>query len=75
MNNSLHGVGRIYRNSGNSISVSDNHSTSMANSRPYVNIEKYLLNKYIKNTSKREPYQYQNKIYRIFYLLSMNAPF
>ena len=62
MNNSLHGVGRIYRNSGNSISVSDNHSTSMANSRPYVNIEKYLLNKYIKNTSKREPYQYQNKI-------------
>ena len=61
MNNSLHGMGRLYRNSGNNISISDNHSTSMANTRPYVKLDKYILNKYVKNTHK-EQYQYQNKI-------------
>ena len=61
MNNSLHGMGRVYRNYGNSISISDNHSTSMANTRPYVKLDKYILNKYIRNTHK-EPYQYQNKM-------------
>ena len=60
MNNSLHGVGRIYRNSGNSLSISDNHSTSMANTRPYAKIDKDILNKYIKNN--KEPYQYQNRM-------------
>ena len=56
MNNSLHGIGRIYRNS-NSMSISDGHSTSMTNSRPYVKIDKYLLNKYINNSKNKEPYQ------------------
>ena len=60
MNNSLHGIGRIYRNSGNSLSISDNHSTSMANTRPYAKIDKDILNKYIKNS--KEPYQYQNRM-------------
>ena len=60
MNNSLHGIGRIYRNSGNSLSISDNHSTSMANTRPYAKVDKDILNKYIKNS--KEPYQYQNRI-------------
>ena len=60
MNNSLHGIGRIYRNLGNSLSISDNHSTSMANTRPYAKIDKDILNKYIKNS--KEPYQYQNRM-------------
>ena len=60
MNNSLHGIGRIYRNSGNSLSISDNHSTSMANTRPYAKIDKDILNKYIKNS--KEPYQYQSRM-------------
>ena len=60
MNNSLHGIGRIYRNSGNSLSISDNHSTSMANTRPYAKVDKDILNKYIKNS--KEPYQYQNRM-------------
>jgi hypothetical protein len=60
MNNSLHGIGRIYRNLGNSLSISDNHSTSMANTRPYAKVDKDILNKYIKNS--KEPYQYQNRM-------------
>ena len=44
INSSLHGIKRIYRNSGNNLSISDNHSTSMVNTRPYVKIDKYLLN-------------------------------
>ena len=60
MNNSLHGIGRIYRNSGNSLSISDNHSTSMANTRPYAKVDKDILNKYIKNS--KEPNQYQNRM-------------
>ena len=54
-----HNMNRIYRNSSNSISISNNHSTSLVNSRPYDKIEKYLINKYQKNYNKD---QYQNKI-------------
>ena len=62
MNSSLNGgVTRIYRNTGNNILISDNHSTSTANSRPYVKVDKYVLNKYVKNTNK-QPYQYLNKV-------------
>ena len=50
---------RIYRNSSNNISISNNHSTSITSARPYEKFEKYILNnKYPKNTK----YQYQNKI-------------
>ena len=50
---------RIFRNSGNNISIGNNHSTSLVNTRPYEKIEKYILNtKYPKNNK----YQYQNKI-------------
>ena len=63
INSSINGGGltRIYRNSGNNLSISDNHSTSMTNSRPYVKADKYILNKYVKNNNK-EPYQHQNKL-------------
>ena len=63
MNSSINGGGvtRIYRNSGNSISMNDNHSISTTNSRPYVKVDKNMLNKYVKN-SNREPYQYLNKV-------------
>ena len=54
-----HNMNRIYRNANNSISISNNHSTSLVNSRPYEKIEKYLINKYQKNYNKD---QYQNKI-------------
>ena len=65
MNSSLNGgVTRIYRNSTNSISISDNHSTANANTRPYVKVDKYILNKYVKNSNK-EPYQYMNKVKNI----------
>lgn len=60
-NESMHNMNRIYRNLNNSISISNNHSTSMVNSRPYEKIEKYLLNKYPKAGNK-DQYQYQNKI-------------
>ena len=63
MNNSLHGIGRLYRNPVNNISISDNHSTSMANSRPYVKLDKYILNKYIKDN--KGPYLYQNRVKNI----------
>ena len=59
INNSLHNIGRIFRNSNNSISINDNHSTSMTNSRHYAKLDKYILNKYIKNSQKAS---YQNKI-------------
>ena len=63
INSSLHGIKRIYRNSGNNLSISDNHSTSMVNTRPYVKIDKYLLKNYVKNNNNnKEPYLYQNKI-------------
>jgi len=63
INSSLHGIKRIYRNSGNNLSISDNHSTSMVNTRPYVKIDKYLLKNYVKNSNNnKEPYLYQNKI-------------
>ena len=52
---------RIYRNSSNSISASNNHSSSMVNTQPYDKIEKYILNKYPKNNNK-DQYQYQNKV-------------
>ena len=57
--NANHNVNRIYRNVSNSISISNNHSTSLVNSRPYEKIEKFLLSKYQKNSNKE---QYQNKI-------------
>ncbi|MBQ2329832.1 MAG: hypothetical protein II387_03675, partial [Oscillospiraceae bacterium] len=57
--NANHNVNRIYRNVSNSISISNNHSTSLVNSRPYEKIEKFLLSKYQKNSNKD---QYQNKI-------------
>ena len=57
--NANHNVNRIYRNVSNSISISNNHSTSLVNSRPYEKIEKFLLGKYQKNRNKD---QYQNKI-------------
>jgi hypothetical protein len=56
--NSNHNDNRIYRNASNSISVSNNHSTSLVNSRPYEKFEKFLLNKYQKNSNKNK---YQNK--------------
>ena len=59
-NNNNHNMNRIYRNSGNTISINNNHSTSLVNTRPYDKIEKYLLNKYPKNSNK-DQYQYQNK--------------
>ena len=65
MNYSLRGIGTIYRNPVNNISISDNHSTSMANSKSNVKIEKYILNKYIKNNKNKEIYLYQNKIKNI----------
>ena len=53
------GNGRIYRNSCNNISIGNNHSTSLVNTRPYEKIEKFILNtKYPKNNK----YTYQNKI-------------
>jgi len=61
MNSSINGGGltRIYRNSGNNMSIGDNHSTAITNSRPYVKVDKYILNKYIKkNNNNKEPYQY-----------------
>ena len=58
INNSLHNIGKLYRNS-NSISINDNHSTSMTNSRHYAKLDKYILNKYIKNSQK---IPYQNKL-------------
>ena len=63
MNSSINGGGltRIYRNSGSNLSMNDNHSTALTNSRPYVKVDKYILNKYVKNNNK-EPYQYQNKM-------------
>ena len=63
MNSSINGGGltRIYRNSGSNLSINDNHSTALTNSRPYVKVDKYILNKYVKNNNK-EPYQYQNKM-------------
>ena len=71
INNSLHNIGKLYRNS-NNISINDNHSTSMTNSRHYAKLDKYILNKYIKN-SQKIPYQnrlniknknhYNNSIY------------
>ena len=63
INSSINGGGltRIYRNSGNNLSICDNHSTSMTNSRTYVKADKYILNKYVKNNNK-EPYQHQNKL-------------
>ena len=65
MNSSLNGgITRIYRNSTNSISISDNHSTANVNTRPYVKVDKYILNKYVKNSNK-EPYQYMNKVKNI----------
>lgn len=57
----MHNMNRIYRNLNNSISISNNHSTSMVNSRPYEKIEKYLMNKYPKAANK-DQYQYQNKV-------------
>ena len=60
-NENIHNGNRIYRNLNNSISISNNHSTSMVNSRPYEKIEKYLMNKYPKGNNK-DQYQYQNKI-------------
>ena len=66
INSSINGGGltRIYRNQGSNISIGDNHSTAMINSRPYVKVDKYILNKYIKNNNNnsKEPYQYQNKM-------------
>jgi hypothetical protein len=58
-NSNNHNINRIYRNVSNSISISNNHSTSLVNSRPYEKIEKFLLSKYQKNSNKD---QYQNKI-------------
>jgi hypothetical protein len=50
---------RIFRNSCNNISIGNNHSTSLVNTRPYEKIEKYILNtKYPKNNK----YQYKKKI-------------
>ena len=65
MNSSINGGGltKIYRNSGNNLSIADNHSTSVSNSRPYVKVDKYILNKYIKNHNNyKETYQNQNKM-------------
>ena len=53
-----HNTNRIYRNLGNNISIGNSHSNSIATSRPYEKIEKYLINKYPKNKGKE---QYQNK--------------
>ena len=60
-NNNNYNINRIYRNSGNSLSFNNNHSTSLANTRPYDKIEKYLFNKYSKNNNKDQYQQYQNK--------------
>ena len=68
MNSSINGGGltRIYRNSGNNMSIGDNHSTAITNSRPYVKVDKYILNKYIKkNNNNKEPYQYHTKMKNI----------
>ena len=58
-NISNHNMSKIYRNA-NNISLSNN-STSLVNNRHYEKMDKYLLNKYPKNSSKHQ-YQYQKKI-------------
>ena len=71
INSSMNGGGltRIYRNSGNNLSMNENHSTALTNPRPYIKVDKYILNKYIKNNNNnnnnKEPYQYQNKVKNI----------
>ena len=68
MNSSINGGGltRIYRNSGNNMSIGENHITAITNSRPYVKVDKYILNKYIKNNNNnKEPYQYHHKMKNI----------
>ena len=70
INSSMNGGGltRIYRNSGNNLSMNEHHSTALTNPRPYIKVDKYILNKYIKNNNNnnnKDLYQYQNKIKNI----------
>ena len=51
INNSLHNIGKLFRNS-NNLSMNDNHSTSMTNSRHYAKLDQFILNKYLKNNQK-----------------------
>ncbi len=61
-NNNQNSFSKIYRNGINNLSVSDNNSTLTGHSRHYINVDKFLLNKYIKNSNNNKIKIIKNKM-------------